>query len=75
MPKAAKSARKISDFQGDVRSHLFGINTDPDAEMFSDDGGNALGYLTLDFACLQCHSPRTMEWAAENAEDIHPHGH
>ncbi len=72
MPKAAKSARAVGDFKGDVRSHLFGINTDPDVSMFSEDGGNALGYLTLDFVCLQCHSSKDKVWAAGYAASIHP---
>jgi mono/diheme cytochrome c family protein len=74
MAKAAKSARAVGDFKGDVRSHLFGINTDPDVSMFSEDGGNALGYLTLDFVCLQCHITKNKEWAAASALAVHPVG-
>ena len=30
-----------------------------------------LAYITLDFACLRCHSDRDATWAAENAAGIH----
>ncbi len=72
MPKAAKSARSVATYVGDVRSHMFGINTDPDAPMFSADGKSALGYLTLDFTCLKCHTDEDKSWAAENAHNVHP---
>jgi len=72
MPKAAKSARAVADYVGDVRSHLFGINTDPDAPMFSEDGGTALGYLTLEYTCLQCHSSKDKAWAAGKTALVHP---
>ncbi|MBE8538542.1 cytochrome c3 family protein [Geoglobus acetivorans] len=72
MPFAAKSAVKRAEFEGDIRSHLFRINTDPSAPMFTDDGKyTAGGYLTLDFACLYCHTDKDREWAAKYAVKAH----
>jgi Ethylbenzene dehydrogenase/Cytochrome c554 and c-prime len=73
MAKAAKSA--VGDtliYSGDVASHMFRINTDPDAEMFTPDGKFANGYLTLEYSCLQCHSGKDKAWAANFAHSIHP---
>jgi len=83
MPYAAKSAVKREDYQGDVRSHLFAINTDPDASMFNADSTVAVGYLTVDFACLYCHDGSSAHGeppahvmdrveAAEEAPLVHP---
>ena len=73
MARAAKSAIKTGKAAGDVRSHLFTINTDPKAEMFEKKGDKEYtkGYLTLDFACLNCHGSRDMNWAAKMAKNIH----
>lgn len=98
MPFAVKSAASIS-FQdpdslslklGDVRSHLFTINTDANSpsEMFTADGkavalgsdGRALG-LTLNFVCLSCHwqggiarSTYTFEQVKALAGSVHSGG-
>ncbi len=75
MPMASKSAIKTGKFRGDVRTHLFKINTNPKAKMFvavkgkKDDKTN--GFVTLDFACLSCHGSRDMKWAARMAKKIH----
>lgn len=72
MPKIGKSAvGDAAKFQGDVREHLFKINTDPNAMMFSEDGKFAMGYLTLEWTCLGCHNDRDKAWAAQYAENIH----
>lgn len=72
MPKVGKSAvGNIEIFTGDIREHIFKINTDPSANMFSEDGTKAMGYLTLDYVCLSCHTDKDLEWAGMNAEDIH----
>jgi predicted CXXCH cytochrome family protein len=72
MPFATKSAVKRSEFQGDVRTHLFKINTDPKAPMFTDDGKYVVGdYVTLDFACLYCHTDKDKEWASTYAIKAH----
>ncbi|MFQ5868934.1 MAG: multiheme c-type cytochrome [Candidatus Zixiibacteriota bacterium] len=72
MPYAAKSALgDTTVHQGDVRSHLFRINTDATAELTS--GSSANGYLTLDFSCLTpgCHASETKSWAASYAHQVH----
>jgi hypothetical protein len=59
MPHTAKSAVAEHAYKGDVRSHIFGIDTDATktkADMFSEDGSlEILGATTLDFACYSCH--------------------
>ena len=72
MPRVTKSAVKKSQFEGDVRTHIFTINTDPKAKMFTDDGKFAVGgYVTLDFACLNCHKNKDLQWASDKAKGMH----
>ncbi|MBU2560243.1 hypothetical protein KKA03_05050, partial [archaeon] len=71
MPKVTKSAIKVAEFVGDVKTHIFRIDTSADAKMFTEDGKAANGYLTLDFACLGCHEDRDQAWAASYTEGIH----
>lgn len=72
MPRITKSAVKFSDTEGDVRTHIFKINTDPNAKMFSDDGKYAVGgYVTMDFSCLNCHKNKDLQWAGKYAKDMH----
>ena len=57
MPPASKSA--VSEgLEGDVATHLFAINTDPDAAQFYEDDGDEFmsPFLTLEYACERCHS-------------------
>ncbi len=87
MPRASKSAVYVTINypggtvkQGDLRTHIFRLTTDTTWNIFTDDGkwvrkdslGNA--YMTLDFACLTCHTDETMSWAAKNAEAVHGTG-
>jgi hypothetical protein len=74
MPMASKSAVSSTPWQGDVKTHLFRINTDPNAKMFTDDGKWAKNYLTLEFACLKCHLDRSASWAAQYAKNAHSIG-
>jgi hypothetical protein len=85
MPKAAKSAlgKKLGNgWQGDIASHIWNINTDavPRDSMFTADGkfvkldGDGHAGLTLDFACLQCHQEKDVQWASVYAENIHDNG-
>jgi hypothetical protein len=56
MPKMAKSAvGDASKYQGDVRAHSFRINTNITAPQFTPDGKAAYNYITLPWACKQCH--------------------
>jgi hypothetical protein len=43
-------------YTGDIRSHQFSINPDPEAPQFNEDGTLAMPYITLTYACLQCHN-------------------
>lgn len=72
MAKATKSAVKFDQNMGDIRTHLFRIDTDPQYTMFSEDGKWAKNALSLRFACLGCHKSRDAAWAATYANQIHP---
>ncbi len=84
MPYAGKSAMSIkiktadgSVSEGDIKSHIFRIMTDPNWDMLTDDGkfvrvdNDNKAYLSIDRTCLVCHSSQTKAWAAENAARIH----
>lgn len=74
MPEASKSAEKLGKYNADVKTHLFKISVDPAASMFTEDGKYAKNFITLDFACLNCHQDKDKEWAATNASGIHSLG-
>lgn len=77
MPKAGKSAISVASYTGDVRTHIYKINTAADAEMFKEveeDGKKSLfaqSYVTVEYACLSCHGSRDKDWAAKNAKNFH----
>ena len=73
MPHLAKSAVKRGPLEGDIPSHLFRISLDTDFQQFyQEDGGwFANGYISLDFACLRCHTDQDRAWAAGAAAAIH----
>ncbi len=65
MPKASKSAIAASTYVGDIRTHIWNINTDAVGRtegffngdgnlVLQDEGGQAA--VTLDFACYSCHA-------------------
>ncbi len=65
MPKASRSAINLTDYVGDIRTHIFNINSDAvgaaegmfisdDKFVKTDEVGQAA--VTLDFACYSCHS-------------------
>jgi hypothetical protein len=85
MPLASKSALGTqvgNGWKGDLPTHLWGINTEAVTReaMFTDDGGlvaldeDGLGKVTLDFACLACHTDKTVDWASGYAAKIHENG-
>jgi len=80
MPPAAKSAVAFGKYEGDIKSHAFKINIDPNAKMFTEDGKFAKGYLTVEYSCLYCHPARTIpwgqakQWALKNAKGVHTLG-
>ena len=85
MPAASKSAVSVEfdngGARGDIASHIWRINTAAVSReaMFTSDGAflkpDESGWLsvTLDFACLGCHtkSAETLDWAATYAPTIH----
>lgn len=74
MPMATKSAIKQAKYKGDVQTHVFKINIDPNAKMFSDDGKWAKGFLTVEYACLVCHGEKSKDWAIKTAKNVHSFG-
>jgi len=77
MPKASKSAISVASYTGDVRTHLFSINTAVDGNMFKtiEENGKkstfAKGFVTLEYVCLGCHASRDKVWASKNASNFH----
>lgn len=86
MPFMGKSAVAFSDYEADIRGHIFQIMTDPVAAVDNtyEDGETTFwnqepsatnpynsAFITLDYACLKCHEHETLEWAAEYAKGIH----
>jgi hypothetical protein len=77
MPPMAKSAvGNLDTFTADVRSHQFAINTNPDAPQFTDDEAYVMPYITLNYACGQCHlsgyaSPLVPKAMADMANGYH----
>jgi len=64
MPKASKSAIAVNLYQGDIKTHIWNINTAAEGKtdgMFNGDGslvledGEGMAAVTLDFACYGCH--------------------
>jgi len=85
MPDAGKSAvgHVVGNGRwGDVATHIWGINTSAVdyTAMFNAGGtavmldGDGLAHVTLDFACLRCHTDKDVTWASGYAVDIHTNG-
>jgi hypothetical protein len=77
MPRVKKPAISRISYMGEVRTHLFKINTDPKANMFmtiEEQGQKSVftkGFVTVDFVCLGCHGSRDKAWAVMNAKGFH----
>lgn len=77
MPPMAKVAvGNLELFTADMRSHQFSINPNPEAPQFTEDGSRVMPYITLAYACQQCHngefgSERTLDELAEMAQGYH----
>jgi len=77
MPPMGKSAVANPElYLGDIHSHLFSINPDPEAPQFTEDGAFALPYINLTYACKHCHNgevgqDRDLEELAEMADGYH----
>jgi hypothetical protein len=83
MPYATKSAQALgpvidgNQTKGDLQTHIFYIDTDPTAEMFSEDGlfvnldGDGKAAVTLNFACQRCHETASLDELALYADGFH----
>ena len=54
-----------------MNSHLFQINTNPDAPQFNAAGDVAMPYLTLEYVCTRCHVDTPIEDLASAAQGYH----
>ncbi len=77
MPYASKSAAALGPHQGDLQTHIFYIDTDPLADMFTEDGlfvdldEDGKAAVTMDFTCQRCHETASLDELALYAEDFH----
>jgi hypothetical protein len=77
MPYATLSAQPLGPSQGDRRTHIFYIDTDPGAELFTADGDfvqlddDGKAAVTLDFACQRCHAGAELDELAKFASGFH----
>jgi hypothetical protein len=76
MAPATLSASPLGPNEGDMKSHIFRINTDASANMFTPDGSalaltDGKGAVTLDFACQRCHTTASVEELSKHAKDFH----
>ncbi|MEN8144271.1 MAG: multiheme c-type cytochrome [Gemmatimonadota bacterium] len=73
MPFAGKSAIAVDTYVGDIRTHLWTINSDSLANQFIQGGAFSSDFVTVEYACLGCHTDAedTKEWASANALDVH----
>lgn len=72
MPPIVASGNRLDDLKwADMNSHLFQINTDPDAVQFTEDGESSMPYLTLEYTCARCHSGVSIGALARKASGYH----
>jgi hypothetical protein len=71
MPLATVAAAgDLATYTGDVRTHLFGIHPDADAEQFDETGTVSMPYLSLDYACRSCHDTWALPKTDEELEAL-----
>ena len=77
MPYATRSAQALGPHHGDLQTHIFYIDTDPLANMFTEDGlfvildSNGKARVTLDFVCQRCHQNVELDELAFFANNFH----
>jgi hypothetical protein len=77
MPFATLAAEAIGPYEGDRKTHIFYINTDPAANMFNEAGdfvaldNDGKAAVTLDFACKRCHATADLEELSRHAKNFH----
>ncbi len=72
MPEIAVVAQAEHTWIGDHPAHLFAINTDIEADQFSEDGETCNPWVSLEFACRNCHSDEGTwtNYSDEELEDL-----
>ena len=77
MPYATKNAQPTGPYAADLQTHIFYIDTDPEANMFTEDGAfvalddNGKAAVTLDFVCKRCHLTGDMTELGNFAKNFH----
>ena len=83
MPFASKSAKATGpivegmETKGDLQTHIFYIDTNPDGDMFTQDGlfvdldEDGKAAVTMNFACQRCHLTASRDELALYADDFH----
>jgi hypothetical protein len=85
MPHMGKNAVAVNEFKGDIRAHIFQITREPlfaaenvydvNGSLFWNQEENGDSFITLDYACLGCHTEigesLTMAEASDYAVRIH----
>lgn len=80
--KTAVSQTIGTGYKADLTTHIIKIDTRPYPRdsMFNAAGtlvrldGDGLAKVTLDFACLPCHSSQDLAWASSYAQGVHTNG-
>ncbi len=70
-PMTASGNRNADLLWADISTHLYQINTNPDAPQFNEDGSAVMPYITVQYACTRCHSDQALEDLAEAADGYH----
>ena len=77
MPYATKNAQPTGPYAADLQTHIFYIDTDSEANMFTEDGAfvaldeNGKAAVTLDFVCKRCHLTGDMAELGNFAKNFH----
>jgi len=77
MPRITQQVISRVSYIGEVRTHLFKINVDPDANMFTNikEAGTestfTKPFVTVEYVCLSCHGSRDKAWALQHSKDFH----
>jgi hypothetical protein len=73
MPHVTRSAISLAEYEADVRTHLFRINTDSLAEMFNATGDYAHRRLTIEYSCMHstCHDGYTKGYLSSVSRFVH----
>jgi hypothetical protein len=77
MPYATKNAQPTGPFKADLQTHIFYIDTDPEGNLFTEDGlfvdldDEGKAAVTLDFVCKRCHQSSDMVELSKFAKNFH----